>query len=299
MRTLKTALNSVQANIKPIALLSMLLLSPSKALSNDCVDPSEACATVGEWEFQVAVGVGKRTNPLVDSDDIPLVVVPQVSYYGERFFLENLELGYTLTESNHFMLNAILTPGRDSAYFLREDINNFFVDGVLEFSNSIQPGDTPIDADTLDLDDLHKRRLAGLAGFELSSDWAGLQWQLQLLQDITRVHKGQEARFAAGFSSGSQTQRFSASAGLTWKSDAIMNYYYGVSLKEAGPSPLAYEASSGFTSFARLGWQKKLSPRWRLNASVQYEQLSQAMTDSPIVDENKVLQFFIGGLYHF
>lgn len=282
-------------------LLPALLLVwglPTEA-NDSCEATSDSCAAVGEWEFKLALGLGKRTNPLVDSSDIPLILVPQISYYGERFFIENLEIGYTLHDSEHFMLNAILTPGRDRGFFLREDINNFFVDGAIEFTNSLAPSDEPSGPEKVDIDDLHERRLAGLAGIELNSGWRNLQWQVQLLQDITNVHQGKELRFAFGSQHSFNRHAFSASAGFTWKSESLLNYYYGISTEEAGSTPFAYEASDGFTPFVRLGWMKTLNRRWKLNGSIQYERLSSAISNSPVVEEDYVLQFFVGGLYHF
>ena len=59
------------------------------AADDECKQPSAECVAVGGWNFSVALGAGVRTNPLVNGQGLPLVVVPQVSYYGERFFLDN------------------------------------------------------------------------------------------------------------------------------------------------------------------------------------------------------------------
>lgn len=66
-----------------------------------------------------------RSNPLHGGDDTPLVLLPEVSYYGERFFLENLEMGFTLFENPRHQLNALVTPGYDQMYFNRWDPFNF------------------------------------------------------------------------------------------------------------------------------------------------------------------------------
>ena len=290
---------SSQRLIRSLIPALLIIWSLQASANTGCTADDAGCIAVGEWEFKLALGVGKRTNPLVDSSDIPLVLVPQVSYYGERFFIENLELGYTIIDSEQFMLNAILTPGRDSGFFLRDDINNFFVDGAIEFSNSLLPSDEPIKDDKIDIDDLHKRRLAGLAGIELSSAWNNIQWQVQLLQDVTNVHQGKEVRFALGAQQIFAGEAFSASAGFTWKSESLLNYYYGISADEAGKTPFAYEANSGLSPFMRLAWNKTLNRRWQLSSSIQYERLSSAINNSPVVEEDYVLQFFVGGVYHF
>jgi len=83
------------------------------------------CVEVGSWRVNVGMGVGMRSNPLHGGDDIPLVLLPEVSYYGERFFLENLEMGFTLFENDRHQFNALITPGYDQMYFNRWDPFNF------------------------------------------------------------------------------------------------------------------------------------------------------------------------------
>lgn len=88
------------------------------------------CTVVGEWNFAVSVGAGLRTNPLFDGDDIPLVVLPSVNFYGKRFFLENYTAGWTLFDDNaRNMVNAVVTIGFDQVFFERWDIGNFGFEG--------------------------------------------------------------------------------------------------------------------------------------------------------------------------
>jgi outer membrane scaffolding protein for murein synthesis (MipA/OmpV family) len=93
------------------------------ALAQDKCEPD--CVAVGDWRLSVGLGLGVRSNPLHQGDDIPLVVLPEISYYGERFFLKNLEMGFTLYEDRRHQLNALLTPGYDQMYFNRWDPFNF------------------------------------------------------------------------------------------------------------------------------------------------------------------------------
>jgi len=74
---------------------------------------------------QWIVGNTFRTNLVVDGEDTPLVVLPELSYYGKRFFLNNFELGYTLFENDRHQLNALFTPSYDQMLFSRWDPLNF------------------------------------------------------------------------------------------------------------------------------------------------------------------------------
>lgn len=89
------------------------------------------CVVIGQWQLSVGVGLGLRTNPLHDGEDAPLIVLPELSYYGEHFFLRNLEFGYTLLESDRHQLHALVTPSSDQMYFNRWDpLNVFELGGV-------------------------------------------------------------------------------------------------------------------------------------------------------------------------
>ena len=87
------------------------------AMADDCESSAEGCVEIGKWQVAVAVGVGVRTNPVIDNDDIPLYVIPQISYNGERVFLQNLDLGYILFEDDTRQFNLLLTPSYDQVFF--------------------------------------------------------------------------------------------------------------------------------------------------------------------------------------
>jgi hypothetical protein len=42
------------------------------------------------WHFSLGIGAGVRTNPVEYASDIPIILLPQVEYSGERFFIQNL-----------------------------------------------------------------------------------------------------------------------------------------------------------------------------------------------------------------
>jgi len=103
-------------------LLLLLALTLEAAAQSGC---RENCVAVGDWRVNVGLGLGMRSNPLHGGEDIPLVVLPEVSYYGERFFLKNLEMGFTLFEDDRHQFNVLVTPGYDQMYFNRWDPFNF------------------------------------------------------------------------------------------------------------------------------------------------------------------------------
>ena len=110
------------------------------------------------------------------------------------------------------------------------------------------------------------------------------------LQDDTRCH-GNEVRAALGVPLIESRGSLSADIGLTWKSSAIVSYYYGV--------PGVYEGSWALNPFVKLGYSRPLSSKWRLTAFVHYEHLGNAIADSPIVNARYVLTVLAGATYPF
>ncbi|MCW9015599.1 MAG: MipA/OmpV family protein, partial [Kangiellaceae bacterium] len=78
-----------------------------------CDSTDDNCTEVGEWNFGIALGLGGRSNPVVDGSNIPFVLLPSFSYYGKRFFINNLDIGYTLNEGKNSTINLISTPSYD------------------------------------------------------------------------------------------------------------------------------------------------------------------------------------------
>jgi len=262
-----------------------------------CKTPSADCVAVGEWNVSVSLGAGVRSNPVRDKSDIPLVVVPQISYYGKRFFLENLELGFTLHEDATNTFNLIATPGYDRVFFVRNDLQNVFVGGINGNSFAISPQKAPLEAEVFPVRSRHTTYLAGPEWIFNSGRFTG---QLDALREVTGEHDGYEVRAALAAviiqpqSRGPQAEGRSssgkgsldASAGFTWKSARTVNYYYGVDG--------LYEPGAAFNPFIRLGYSRPVSDRWTFTAFAHYEYLDNAIADSPIVAEHGVTTVFAG-----
>lgn len=435
------------------------------------------CIAVGQWQISVALGIGVRRNPLFDADDTPLLVLPEVSYYGERFFLRNLDMGFTLLETPRHQLNVLMTPSYDQMYFNRWDPLNFIfpsgiasassasnfaappternysnfsirsnsgsssagggnagggnsgssdpddisagVDGstespsgpppennagtqylaisgqvsgatqfiingvilngsgsmegrsgnVIEYSwdedgdlsldgfsdsdellitggvlevdmlmgdvkvdqsslagaegvlintdetnfnvtaaasNAVDGGKNPAptvsaEADSkVPYDAVKKRRLSGLAGVEYSYSTSWMSAHVQILQEFTNIHHGQEVRGALVFPWYLENQKWAFTVGLNHKSQKVLDYYYGIDESEVANSAWQYQVREGGTeTLMRLDWQRPVARHWTLRGTLQYLGLPSEVTRSPLVDQDYVLSVFVGGVYHF
>jgi outer membrane protein len=268
------------------------VLDPVRTASaDDCKGPSSDCIAVGQWNFSVALGAGAMTNPLVEGQDIPLVVVPQFSYYGKRVFVNDLDLGFTLAEDSANTLNLIASPGYDRVYFYRSDLQNIFVKGFGPGSPNTAvsvPADTPGAVPFPP----RARRVTYLAGPEWSFKYGGVTGQLDVLHEITGQNGGSEIRAAAAIPLIQGKGSVSANLGITWKSAAIVDYYYGA-------RGIYYQAGSALDPFLKLSYTRPLNARWRFSAFAEYEVLGRAIADSPIVAEHYVATAFVGAIYTF
>jgi MipA family protein len=256
--------------------------------ADDCKGLSTDCVAVGRWNFSVALGAGAMTNPLVGGKAIPLVVVPQFSYYGKRFFIDDLDLGFTLGETDGSTFNLVATPGYDRVFFYRSDLQNIFVKGFDGYAIPVRadaatPGAVQIPP--------RPRHVTYLAGPEWTGKYGGITGQFDVLHEITGQNHGNEVRAAVGVPLLERKGSLTANIGITWKSSAIVNYYYGATT--------IYRAGSALDPFFKLGYTLPLAGRWRFYAFAEYERLASAITDSPLVAERYVATSFIGAIYTF
>jgi outer membrane protein len=259
---------------------------------SSCRAPSADCVVVGQLDISLGIGYGERSNPIVGNSDIPLVLLPQISYYGERFFLENLEFGFTLYEGAHHTFNVIAAPGYDRVFFFRDDLQNIFVTGSTLAIN-VPPYEMPPIVDQggeisreYVISGRHTTYLAGPEWLFHFGDFIG---QIGALKEVTGEHNGYEVRAAIAAPVVQSVSSLVVSAGLTWKSRELVKYYYGVDD--------LYEPGSALNPFIKLGFARPLSERWTLSAHVHYERLDGAIADSPIVVEDSVTTFFAGFVF--
>jgi MipA family protein len=285
-------------NLKPFScLLAMFFgLSPVPAAADDdCKQSSVDCVVVGKWNFSVALGAGVRTNPLAEGKDIPLVVIPQFSYYGKRFFIDNLDLGFALAENDTNTVSLVASPGYDRVFFYRSDLQNIFVGGFPQASGeqegAVEYRRVSSSAPNAQQFPQRPRRVTYLAGPEWTFKLSRVSGQLDVLHDVTAQDHGTEVRAAIGLPLIESGGSLTANIGFTWKSASIVNYYYG--------EPGIYQGGSALDPFLKMGYTVPLSGSWRFSAFAQYERLGGAIAYSPIVAEHYVATAFVGAIYKF
>lgn len=112
----------------------------ANAEDSDVCSNSTDCIEIGRWDIGIALGYGNKSNPLKDFNDIPIYAVPTIAYYGDNWFFDNGNIGYTLTEGENYTINLVTAFSNDSAFFPAGiPLISLFLEGAILESQCQQP----------------------------------------------------------------------------------------------------------------------------------------------------------------
>lgn len=282
------------------------------------------------WELGLALGYGERSNPLISGESIDINTVVDFSWYGEKFFFDNGDLGYLLTEQRNYSFSLVGTFNNERNFYNYLTGRTFGLDSFsqrlgLSSTTSIaasQPSDIgtaagtdanpdarfvtsiglPKDTSTeyvnrnTELPDRHFALNGGIE-FLYISRWGDVQ--AQILSDVSGTHDGREAWLSWSYPWYTHSNEFTLTFGAEWKSSKLVGYYYGVREDESFPGRPQYTGGSGTNGFIRFAARHAFSRNWHLVGMVEREFLSSAISSSPIVDDEQVDTFFAGLFYQF
>jgi outer membrane protein len=190
--------------------------------------------------------------------------------------------------------SATPAPTPAFRFTLSSDGQDVVVDGPAPEPEVVTPG-----SQIIRFDDLPKRGLAGLVGFEYSHAFCDIDLGLQVLADATSVHQGSQMRGSLARTLRYQNHRFIFSGGFEWKDSKTLDYYYGVRPDEVDNAQDAYVPNAGTSYYLKADWRYRISKRWDLVGVVHKRWLGAEISNSPLLDDDAVTAAFIGGEYHF
>lgn len=239
------------------------------------------------WRLGAAVGYGIRSNPLVQSDDIPILVDLDIAWFGKQWFFDNGDLGLTFVDNKALTASVVARVNSDRVFFGKTDTRFVNVDiAGLPLSEAVEFRPP-------------ERDYAIELGVEMltGGNWGALQ--LTAFHDISGTHGGYE--LYADYRFGWRLQRLylEPSFGLSYKSAELNNYYWGVRPEEAGVVTSPYEADAGLNWHLRFMVGYQLDKRWAVSLVTEYERLNDEAAASPIVENDGVLGWFVGASYRF
>jgi outer membrane protein len=252
------------------------------------------------WRLGVAVGYGQRTNPLIQSDDIPVLVDLDIAWFGKRWFFDNFDLGFELFDRPSFTTNLVARVNSDRAFFSKTNTKyiNFSYLGGGMLGPTVDPGTgTPVDKPVKFKPP--QRDYAIELGVEMLSDGEWGMAALRAFHDVSGTHHGYELSADYGYRWVRGRWSVAPAVGVSYKSAALSDYYWGVHEEEARLQLPAYEVEGGFGWEAGLRTSYYLTRSVRLAVSFNYEQLQHNVAMSPLVEDDHVLGYFAGMAWQF
>jgi outer membrane protein len=262
-----------------------------------CSSDEENCVPVDQWQLSIAVGLGTLSNPLHGGNNIPLIVLPYIHYYGEQFFIENNVLGYSFYQSDSFIISGISQLNREKAFFTDWQPSHLFI------PNSSESLIGSSDEKPVNKSDVKKRDWAIDAGLQINwfiNDL--LEVKAQLLHDINNVYHGFNAHLGLQKTFALEqlpNTRLSISAGANWQSAELADYYYGLHEDDDVDLFNLYQADAGIQPYFSFSLTHKINKNWQLKLLAKREFLDSNLTDSPLIEDDTITSAFIGVVYAF
>lgn len=220
--------------------------------------------------FGVGLALGHSESLYRDMDD-KSGALPYINYKNGNFFIRGLETGYFFFgDESSLQIGGLLRyradgyDADDSDFMAGMDDRDNAVEGGLIATYPTMFGNFSVAALT-DLSNKHE-------GYQLSADW---------FKPISLSDKW----------------ILTPKAGLSYHSDDLNNYYYGVKESEATAGRAAYEAGAGFTYSAGLSLTYLINQQHRLILGMTYKGYDNEVTDSSIVDASST--FNTGLIYSY
>ncbi len=258
------------------------------------------------WRIGAAFGYGERTNPLIQSDDIPVIVDVDIAWFGKRWFFDNGDVGYTLFDLPSSTTSLVARVNDDRVFFGKTNTRyvNFAYAG-----NGVTVGFTPPPPGTPGAGNQNPpppvevnppdRDYAIEVGVEslLDGDWGSAE--LRAFHDVSGTHGGYElsAHYSRRWTAGRLS--IAPTVGFSYKSAQMNDYYWGVHANEASNALPEYHAGAGVNLEGGLVTNYYLTRHLRFALSVNYERLADEIAASPLAEDDYVIAYFSGFAWTF
>lgn len=265
---------------------------------HDCVEQSS-------WQVGLAIGVGAISNPLVDGDAIPLVVLPDIAWYGEAAYFDNGELGYEWQTDSSISFETFISLEGERAFF------SFWHPENILFANADLSSQAPIglpvpdsedqspESPRLSIDQVADRDWSFNIGLRAHYHFTSSQWIASAKTDASNTYNGSQFSVAYSHTWLVDDWKLTVLPKLTWKSSALIDYFYGVSARDKVAQEFYYTGTSGWQPSILLQANKKINKQWQWIVKAKIQSLHAGMYNSPLVEETDIRTLFIGAGYQF
>lgn len=235
--------------------------------------PATSMASANTNELSIGAGAAIAQSPYKGYDN-NVQPVPQIMYEGNNFWVHGLGAGYYLWNTDEDKLSATI-------YW-----------APFKFKSD--------DSSNQQLKQLDNRKSTAMAGltYTHTTDYGFLR--AALAGDMLGNSDGLTGNVGWMYPWSVSGIDFLSGAGLEFADSRQNNYYYGISQKESRKSGLsAYDAGNSRSPFLELNAAYSINKDWKVNVALRYLHLSDAVTDSPMVDKSWTGLLSTGVTYNF
>lgn len=253
----------------PGSTLVMAVCLCTGVYAKDCGDDEEW----SDYKYAAGVTVSAEHSLYLDGDDNFRAEPVVIAGWGP-VHLNGAELCIELYDGNHWSLSTGI---------------------ILDFTRDTERGDSPQAAGMEELDDV----ILGQVDLAFGDVW-GKHLSLALASDISDKHEGYIVELSYGNSFELGHWIIEPEMGITWHSSNVMRYYYGVGPTDVVlPTRPLYEPGSGVIYELRVATTYPFGKRTGLRFEFETELFPDAVTDSPIVARDYVVEIGIGYYFRF
>ena len=199
-----------------------------------------------------------------------MLPIPLISYRSGPFAISTNGISYRLLNDGSWTLPAAARP---------------------RFSGLIS-------TDGAQLDGID-RVVTGDLALEMGYDIGVFYATVDLRQEFTGEHDGQEVRLGLGTRTRLGPVALSIGGGAAWQSSDLSQYIWGVSTGEARPGRPAYAPGNVVVPYLSVSGRLPLNDKWSLIGSVRADFFPDSITDSPIIADDTLFSGGLGVIYRF
>lgn len=234
--------------------LAAVVTTPGHA--SDAIGP-------GDSDSRWVVGGGAVTfTNIYAGEDTDTTVFPNVAYNGERFFIKDGTVNYSVVQLSPFSIG--LTLNGDAGFLVDDD----------EYEDNTK------------LAGLKERDATLEGGFYLYHTTDLGRAEFKLVTDLASEHDGQTASVSYTFDLKAGEWSINPTLGAYWISNDKVNHHYGVSAQEVTLTRASYKGGSAFNIYAGVRGRYEFTENWDLNLQAGVSSLDSSIKNSSIVDED-------------
>ena len=241
---------------------------PTLLMAGGLAGPAAAQEMAAGWSIGAVLG---STQSAYVGRSQRTGIAPILSYEGERFTLGVNGLGVKVFDGSANKLSFHLAP-------------------------RLSPLKDPSEPELAGIDRDHSLDLAVVYEYRASRQFGTFA---RVSKGINAAQNGVEVKVAARGAFSAGPVPLLVSAGASWKSAELSQYYYGVNASEVAVGRAAYTVGTTTTPFLSIGSSMPLGDNTRLFGSVRADFFGSAITNSPIVTRSTVVSAALGLTYSF